>query len=334
MVGVYFCEINIINSPSGVEKRKMSQETEEEIQAEKPAKKNMSKKTKQLLVVSIVIVIVFIIVGGITWLYTGTLTSAKEKVFNYLPLPAAIVDLKFIPAKTVISRVNLAKQIAGIQGATSEISGSDVFDQLLESKKIEAVANKYGVTASTKSIDDEYQNIIKQYAGGDEAKFKEELTKTYQMDPEQFKTEVIRQEILQSQLMLWFNKQENLNENPYKKAKEFKDKLSSGGNFDEIAKAYTQDEATKDFAGDSGVIIFDELLPEFQEGLKDAKVGDTNLVASRYGLHILKTLELNNDGPDGAKQTHIQQIFVKTEDFPSWLKKAQESVKASKLLKF
>lgn len=295
--------------------------------------KDKSRKTKTILIG--VIVIILIIVGiFIGWLYTGQISSAKEKVFKTIPLPAAVVNMKFLSANTVIERTNLAKQLAEAQGMGQEVKAADTYNQLIESKKLDAMASKYNLNVPKEDIEEEYTNIIKQYANGDENTFKTELQKTYGMDPDQFKNEVIRQELLQSQLVVWYNGQEDLNKASYDKIHELQGKLNSGQSFDEVTKAYTADEATKDFAGDSGVIAFDQLLPEFRVALKDAKKDDVKTVASRYGVHILKVLDMNNDGANGAKQIHLQQIYIKQTGFTDWIATAADNIRVIRLLKF
>lgn len=292
-----------------------------------------SKKKNNLVTAGIIIAIIVIIGGSLAWLYTGTLSSAKEKVFNVLPLPAAIVDMKFISAKEVLTRITLAKQLVESQGMT-EADPAQIYDQLLETKKLAAIASNHKLSVSSAEIEEEYQNIVNQYGEGDEEKFKVELDKTYHMSPDKFKNEVMRQEILQAKLSTWYSQQQDLNKSAYDKAKDLQAKIDGGQSFEEVTTAYTQDEATKDFGGDSGLIPFDDLLPEFRTELKDSKAGDTKLVASRYGLHILKILELNNDGPDGKRQVHMQQLFIKQDGFTEWLQKETDNIRVLKLLKF
>jgi hypothetical protein len=298
-----------------------------------PTHKAKSRSTK-FIIPGIVAGLVVVAGAALVWLYTGQITSAKEKVFKSVPLPAALVDMKPVSAKSVIERVELSKHLTALQPSAEAPAASDTFNLLLDAKKMEAVANQKKLTVKPEQIDEEYNNIITQYAQGDAEAFKGELEKTYKMTPEEFKKEVVRQELLESQISLWFNRQENLSEKGYSTAKDLQSKLTGGQSFEEVAKVYTQDESTKDFAGDSGVISFDDLLPEFREALSDNKVGDVELVPSRYGLHILKVLELNNDGENGSKQIHLQQIFVKQEGFNEWLVGEVGNVKVTKLLKF
>ncbi len=289
---------------------------------------------KQHVVAGVIVGIAVIIAGGFAWLYTGQISSAKEKVFSAIPFPAALVDMRPVSAKSVIDKVNLSKQIAQEQGLTETAPAAEIFNQHLEVEKVKTLVTQRNLTVSNEDIDAEYQNIIDVYAAGDSDAFSKELEATYKMTPEEFKAQVVKQEMLQSQLMLWYNQQENLNEKSYQTAKDLQDRLNKGESFDDIARQYSEDEATKDFAGDSGTIAFDDLLPEFKTSLSDSKVGDVKLVPSRFGLHILKVLELNNDGENGAKQIHLQQIFIKQIGFAEWLKQEADNIRTIKLLKF
>ncbi len=320
----------------------MEQETEHQISSQdEQASHEVHHKTKRKLrkahkisLAVFVAALIIVIGGGLAWVYTGNISSAKEKVFKALPLPAAIVDMKFVSAESVLDRADLSKQLLEAQGMGDKANTGQVFDQIVDVKKLEAVASQRGVKAPNSEIDEEYKNIITQYAGGDEGAFTKELDSTYHMKPEKFKSEVVRQQVLQSNLLLWYSKQEDLNKTTYEKARELQSKLNNGQSFEEVAKQFSEDEATKDFAGDSGMIAFDDLLPEFRESLKDSKAGDTQLVVSRYGLHVLKLLEVNNDGENGAKQVHLQQIFLKQKGFSDWLDKEVGNIRVLKLLKF
>ncbi len=306
---------------------------EHEVHSSNTGHHKKSKNTNRVIAI-IVAVLAVILVGGLAWVYTGKLSPAKEKILTTLPLPAAIVDTKFVSAESVITRINLAKQLMEEQGMGEQVDAADTYKQLIEVKKVEAIGSNKNISVTNDEINEEYQNIITQYFDGNAEDFQKELDKTYKMSADEFKKEVIRQRVLQSNLSLWYSRQKDLNEAAYKTAQDLYDKINNGQNFDEIAKIYTQDEATKDFAGDSGMIPYDDLLAEFREELKDSKVGDTKLIASRYGLHVLKVLELNDSGENGAKQIHLQQIFVQQDGFEDWLTKEIEGVKVIQLLKF
>ena len=119
--------------------------------------------------------LILIIVGGLAWLYTGKVAGAKEKIFKALPLPAAIVDMKFVSAKESLARIELANKLSETQGLEGGAVATEIYDQLIETRKLSAVADRYKVSVSSESVDEEYNNIVKQYAQGDAEKFKTEM---------------------------------------------------------------------------------------------------------------------------------------------------------------
>jgi parvulin-like peptidyl-prolyl isomerase len=92
-----------------------------------------------------------------------------------------------------------------------------------------------------------------------------------------------------------------------------------GADFAELAKTSSQELASQSLAGDMGFVKISELLPELSEAVDSMTIGQVKLMASRYGLHLVKLVAKNNNGPQGASQVHLNQIFIKTNDFQQWL---------------
>ena len=293
----------------------------------------MNKK----LLLLIPAVVILLAAGAVTWLYTGSLSDSKVKVFARVPLPAAIVGKKLLFAQDLIDRVELSKKLANAQGADDATAPEDlrsqVYDRLVDAKKLEAIAGEKKVSVTSDQINQEYKDIVDQYGEGNEAKFADDLRQSYGLNSSQFKDKVLRLDVLQSNLAIWFNGQESLNQKAYQLAGDLKAKLQNGESFESVAAAYTQDEAMKNFAGDSGFLPFTDLLPEYQAALKDAKPGDLKLVPGRSGLLLIKVLERDNNGDNGADRIHLQQIFVETSSFADWYQKESSDIKVTKLLK-
>lgn len=298
--------------------------------SEEQPKANLSNKLSIIVLVAIII----IVLGAfLAWLYTGSFTQAKSNVFSKLPLPVALVGSRLVTGPELVDRLQLANKLPDEYKTAATDLNTLVYDQLVDSKKIANLASAKGLSVNSKEVDEEYQRVVDQYADGDTNKFKDTLKGTYGMTESEFKANVLRQDILQNKLAVWFNGQENLNQAAYKTAKDLTNKLNSGTSFDDVAKEYTQDEATKDFAGDSGFVAVNDLLPEFQAALKDAETGSVKQISSRYGLHILKLLEKDNNGENGAARVHLQQIFVKENSFEEWFNKETDNIRVVKFLK-
>jgi parvulin-like peptidyl-prolyl isomerase len=282
-----------------------------------------------LIVVSAVIII---IAGFIIWLYSGQLSPARANVLRKVSLPVALVGTEAVSGKEFYQRWDMAAELFSKEKDfnVQETQGL-VLDQLVEEAKLNHLAKQRGVDVTQDELNTEYNGLVRQLAGGDNAKFEEMLRTNYKISSNEFKNKVLRAETLRSKLMLWHNQQESLNQESYDKRKELMDQLNQGKSFDEVVAVYTQDEATKSFAGDTGFIALSEFLPEFQEGIKNAKPGDQLQITSRMGLHIVKVLEIDRSSEDA--KFHLQQIYIKPADFEKWYGEQAAQVSARRLIK-
>ncbi len=305
---------------------------EVEVSESRPKKRKLAKKHKLRILIA-VIVIILVLAGGSAWLYTGTLTSGKEKVFRNLPLPVAMVQSTNITSKQLFARVDLAKKVLEATGQpTTDITGQ-LLDQLIETKKINVVADNHKVKVSGDDLDNSYKAILKKFPDNDEQEFVKTLQENYGMDINTFKNEVVRQQVLQDNLKLWFAQQESLNNDQYNKARDLIKQLDSGTSFEEVAKKYSQDTASKEFAGDNGFVKYGDMLPEFKAAIKDLSVGNTKIVASRYGIHVIKVNGIEGDSANQDDRNYnLMQIFIQPADFSNWLKSQTDSIRAVKLL--
>ncbi len=278
-----------------------------------------------------IIIIVILIAGG--WLYIGKFTESKAKAFKKLSLPMASVGSQTISGHDFFSRFELAEELYKNEADYNKTqTESDILNQLIDDAKLRAIARTHGITVSQNDIDTQYQAVVDQFGSGDAGKFTETLRDTYHLTPEEFKAKVLTSDILQTNLNVWFNGQKDLNKAAYDQLQQLQSKLDQGQPFEEVVKAYTQDEATKDFGGDTGFVKLSELAPEFRAPLEKAKAGESVVIVSRYGLHIVKVVEIDTSGTEASY--HLQQIFVKVDGFDDWYAKQADTIKARKLVKF
>lgn len=304
---------------------------QEHKQESQPNRRSTGKRKRLVIVASAVFVLALI--GIIAWLYTGTITSAKEKIFRAIPLPIALIETHHITSKELYERLDLARKVLESAGQDTANLEDQLLDQLIKTEKISVIAAKQGIKASDSEVEKSYAAILKRFPNSSEEEFQKTLTATYGLDIATFKDEVVRQSVLQENLKLWFARQENLNSEQYNKARDLVRQLDEGASFEEVARKYSQDTASKPFAGDSGFIKYSDMLPEFQEAVKDLSIGDTKIVASRAGIHVLRVQAIEGEASAQDDRTYnLLQIYIEPGDFESWLNTRAQEVGSVKLL--
>src|SRR6201987_817796 len=76
------------------------------------------------------------------------------------------------------------------------------------------------------------------------------------------------------------------------KAEDVLKQAKKGANFEDLAKKYSEDDATKPKGGDLGWIVEGQTVPEFQQAAFTQPKGSiSDLVKTQYGFHIIKVLD-------------------------------------------
>ena len=76
------------------------------------------------------------------------------------------------------------------------------------------------------------------------------------------------------------------------KAEDVLKQAQHGGNFEDLAKKYSEDDASKPKGGDLGWIVEGQTVPEFQQAAFSLPKGSvSDLVKTQYGFHIIKVLD-------------------------------------------
>ncbi len=78
----------------------------------------------------------------------------------------------------------------------------------------------------------------------------------------------------------------------HQKAEDVLKQAKHGTNFEDLAKKYSEDDATKAKGGDLGWIVGGQTVPEFQQAAFTVPKGEiSDLVKTQYGFHIIKVLD-------------------------------------------
>lgn len=72
------------------------------------------------------------------------------------------------------------------------------------------------------------------------------------------------------------------------KAEDVLKQIQNGGNFAELAKKYSDDPGSKETGGELGPSQRGRMVPEFDNAIFTQKIGDTKIVKSQFGYHIVQ----------------------------------------------
>ena len=76
------------------------------------------------------------------------------------------------------------------------------------------------------------------------------------------------------------------------KAEDVLKQAKHGANFEDLAKKYSEDDATKPKGGDLDWIVEGQTVPEFQQAAFSLPKGAiSDLVKTQYGFHIIKVID-------------------------------------------
>jgi peptidyl-prolyl cis-trans isomerase D len=75
------------------------------------------------------------------------------------------------------------------------------------------------------------------------------------------------------------------------KADDVLKQVQNGGSWAELAKKYSDDPGSKDSGGEIGFAKRGQMVPEFDNAVFTQKIGDTKIVKSQYGFHIIQVEE-------------------------------------------
>jgi parvulin-like peptidyl-prolyl isomerase len=197
--------------------------------------------------------------------------------------------------------------------------------QITSAQQTAAVARKYGVSVGQAQLDQQLI-LLKQRTPN----FSQLLVQ-YGLSENNFKTSVLKPELLYTNLEVWFNSQKTLNPSAYALADSLKQQLTAtsatSSLFARLAVAYSQDKTTAATNGDLGFVETGNVWPEFQAALDTAKFGDVQIVPGRDGLYIFQILAKDSNGPNSSQRAEVKEIYLKTNSFEDWYNNEIKNIK-------
>jgi len=284
-------------------------------------KKHLSALKKFYWVLAFVLIL---LITTVVWLYSGTLSEAKLKIFKTVPLPMALVNGRPISAGKFLARFAVAQKTLGQNGA--EGTKLAIASELIREAEVSRLASQRDVAVSAKQIDLEYAAVSGQTDLGGGPNF-EEFLQSRGLSESSFKNDVLKPKLLLNGLRIWFNLQPNLNSAAYQKANSLLEQINSGGNMPALAARFSEDAAGKSADGDMGFVQITDLSPELRESVSNMKPGEVKIIPGLLGINIIRL-----EGQTG-NLLHLRQIFLNTNDFNAWLDSQAKNFKIINLLK-
>ncbi len=289
----------------------------------------MHKKRRAVLKIffaSLFTVLVLMLLG-VAWLRYAPAGQLKESILHAIPYPLAEVGGKFIKTRDFYQRLTVAERVySGRADFNMANAKEQIFRQLVREQEVSLVAARHGVSVSNREIETGAAEAERQMNAREPNGFQSFLDQNG-LTKAEFKNNIMRPQQLWLDLNLWFNRQQMLNDQAYKKVASLQQSLQAGTSFETLANQQSEDTASKQLEGDLGFLDIQELLPEFKEQLDGTSDGEVKLISSRYGLHLVKVAGHDNGGMDGGTRLHIKQIFVKTSDFSKWFEQQRQNYK-------
>lgn len=263
------------------------------------------------------IILVFIILS-VVWLYSGTLTQGKIKIFQTLPLPMALVNWHPIPMKDFLVRFGAAQKTLS-QNNEQQIKFA-IVQKLIMEAEVSQLAAQRGVSASAQQINQEYLILSDQTNLQGQRDFKNFL-QNQGLNEYYLKNNVIKPKLLLERLQIWFNSQPNLNSRAYRLANNLLEQINGGGDMAVLAGQFTEDPAGKGTGGDMGFVQITDLSGELRESASALKPGDVKIISGLGGLYIIRLEEQTGN------RLHLREIFLNADNFNAWLDSQTEKFK-------
>jgi peptidyl-prolyl cis-trans isomerase C len=183
-----------------------------------------------------------------------------------------------------------------------------VLDRLVQAIVVKKLAAANGVTVDNAEVDDQFNQIAEENGGED--KVSQILSDLYGLSVPTFKR-FIKEQLLQEKLKEKFDDDLQLQvkarhilikvapdaSDPDKEAARAKaqgllDQINNGADFAEIAKQYSEDEASQGQGGELPYFSKGQNVKEFEEAAFSLEPGEiSGLVLTQYGFHIIKVEE-------------------------------------------
>lgn len=262
----------------------------------------MKKLTYKIAISFITLIVLIVLVYGVgIYKYHWSRYGVKNMV-RIVPYPAAFVGPFWITIYQFEYKKAFIEHFYNKTGAEIQDEAElnrQIMDRLIEQKIVESNSARQGLSISQRDIDNEYQKIVDENNG-------EENVKNMLQDLYGISLKDLRIMIKEKLVLEKFKNETLVSVHLYQilikdqnRANDVLNQLKNGGNFEELAKKFSEDEGSKDKGGDLGfvqrgaIVSGKPMSKEFEQAAFSLNTGEISpsLVPTEFGYLIFKVTE-------------------------------------------
>ncbi|MBI3231562.1 MAG: peptidylprolyl isomerase [Candidatus Doudnabacteria bacterium] len=244
------------------------------------------------------------------WLAQASSSPAKQAILRNLSVPIVLVEGQPIYSTELYKRLGIAKSLMKKDEPYSDKAEKQIYDRLVYETKLKLLAHKKN------SRLDDWTEFTSPLPGNKNKIFEDAL----------------RIQGYEDSIKFWFYSQRDLNSDAYALAEQIILRHNRGKTFGELAKLYSQDITSLQFQGDLGPISANNLMLELKEPLIRVKSGETVILPSRIGIHVIEPY-YKRTSEKGEDVIYLKQIYLKGSKFEDWVARETKDYKITRLIK-
>ncbi len=282
------------------------------IKKEETGDKRNSKKVILAVLAGIllgVVIVLAVVASGIYFL--GWNDYRLQQVVKVIPLPAGMVNNKFILLDRYWSDLDALDNFYQYQVEQGEYKEKPplselkniVWERLVNLALLNQLAQQYGLSVKQKELSAEIDKLVNEVGSRD--KLRENLQEFYGWDLLTFIDRVVRPFLLEEKVMSALASDQKYKDEAKQKAEEVLAKVKENPDqFAQLAEEYSDDRASAQRGGDLGYFTKGVMVAEFEQAAFSLEPGEiSNLVKTKFGYHIIKVEDkiVSEDNPDDIK---------------------------------